>query len=541
MIPEKTEVIRSFIVGCGVVDEESSPSEHRGVGFRSLPYPMGPIALALSGDRGHLATLAAKHHRDEDNNRLDGKWDPIEPSMHAQNTINPIRRIVDVMNVEPNPDKALLKLHIGDPSITGIMPTHPNVNRAVLNALLSGKYNGYGPATGFPEVCQALAEFVSTPESHVDAEDITLTSGCSHALQLAIEALAGPGKNILVPRPGFPLYATLMRPHDIEERYYNLCMDKNWQADLEQMDSLIDDHTAAIVVNNPNNPTGAVYSREHLEDILKLAQKHRVPIIADEIYGDMVFGGAHFYPMHTLKPKVPLLTCDGISKRYLVPGWRLGWLIVHDVDGAFAKVRTAIRQLAQKIVGPCALMQGALPSILRDTPDDFFQRTRDILSENVDIVCRELADAPGVSPVRAQGAMYMMIGVDINSFPEFDGEEALIKALISEESLYCLPGSAFSSPGAIRFVLTHSAETIVDACQRLKAFCQRHYHKAPAKRQVQPTPQGVDQNVSGKVRSVRALSLRKALLSGAHLLKRSQSSSSGNCDRTVVPVEVSAQ
>jgi tyrosine aminotransferase len=442
--------------------------------------------------------------------------------MHAQNTINPIRRIVDVMNVEPNPEKAFLKLHIGDPSITGILPTHPKVNQAVVEALMSGQYNGYGPAHGYVHVREALAKFVSTPESHVDADDITLTSGCSHALQLAIEAIAGPGKNILVPKPGFPLYVTLMRPHDIEERYYNLLMDKNWEADLEHMDSLIDENTAAIVVNNPNNPTGAVYSRQHLEDILKLAQKHRVPVIADEIYGDMVFGGAHFYPMHTLEPKVPLFTCDGISKRYLVPGWRLGWLIVHDVDNAFAKVKVGIRQLAQKIVGPCALMQGALPAILNRTPEEFFQRTRDILSENVDIVMRELANVAGISPVRAQGAMYMMIGVDIRSFPEFDGEEAFIKALISEESLYCLPGSAFNSPGAIRFVMTHSSETMLDACLRLKAFCRRHHHVDPLKKDSSMLTGSIKVSSNIKSQPGRALAMRKSLLSGAHLMKKNK-------------------
>jgi len=535
MIPEKTEAIRSLMVACD--DEESSQSQHD---LLNGPYPMG---LAMSGDSGHLAVLAAKHYRDSNNNRVDGKWDPIEASLHAQNTINPIRRIVDVMNVQPNPDKKLLQLHIGDPSITGILPTHEKVNQAVMEALVSGKYNGYGPAIGYAHVREALAKFVSTEESCVDAEDITLTSGCSHALQLAIEALAGPGKNILVPKPGFPLYMTLMRPHDIEDRFYNLRMEKNWEADLDHMESLIDDNTAAIVVNNPNNPTGAVYSRQHLEDILKLAQKHRVPIIADEIYGDMVFGGAKFHPMHTLKPKVPLLTCDGISKRYLVPGWRLGWLIVHDVDDALVKVRQAIRQLAQKIVGPCALMQGALPAILRNTPEEFFQRTRDILSENVDIVCRELIDVPGISPIRAQGAMYMMIGVDIRSFPEFDGEEALIKALISEESLYCLPGSAFNSPGAIRFVMTHASESMFEACQRLKAFCQRHRHIDPLKRDTQQqqsmqstTTTMIDCLNEIKIQPGRSLAMMKSLLSGAHLFKNNNNNCSGKDANSLLPV-----
>lgn len=242
-------------------------------------------------------------------------WDVIEPSLHSQNTVNPIRRIVDVMNVEPNPDKELIKLNIGDPTVSGILPTHPKVTQAVMDALTSGKYNGYGPAVGFPEVREALAEYISLPEAPVTADDIVLTSGCSHALQLAIEALADPGQNILVPRPGFPLYATLMNPLGVFEKYYNLLAEKGWEADLIQMEKLIDNNTAAIVVNNPNNPCGAVYSREHLEKICRLAEKYRLPIIADEIYGDMIYGGAKFHPMATLRPKVPILTCDGISKR----------------------------------------------------------------------------------------------------------------------------------------------------------------------------------------------------------------------------------
>jgi len=245
--------------------------------------------------------------------------------------------------------------------------------------------------------------------------------------------------------------------------------------------------------------------------------------------------------MHTLKPKVPMLTCDGISKRYLVPGWRLGWLIVHDVDDAMVQIRTAVRQLAQKIVGPCALMQGALPAILQNTPQEFFQRTRDILEENVDIVCRELVNVPGITPIKAQGAMYMMIGMDIRSFPEFDGEEALIKALISEESLYCLPGSAFNSPGAIRFVMTHSAAAMFDACQRLKAFCHRHHHVDPLKRDQQsisPT-KAIDQNEI-KIQPGRSLAMRKSLLSGAHLMKKNKKNNSTN-GNTLLSVVVPAQ
>lgn len=243
------------------------------------------------------------------------KWKALPPSIHAENTINPILDIVHVMDVKPNSDKQPLKLNIGDPTVCRIFATHSKVTEAVTQSLLSGRYNGYGPSVGFPEVRKALADFVTHPEAPVIADDIVLGNGCSHALQMAIEAIADPGQNILVPRPCFSMYATLMKPHGIEDRFYNLIMEKGWEADLKHMDSQIDDKTAAIIVNNPSNPCGAVYSKSHLEDILKLAQKRRVPIIADEIYGSMVYNGAKFYPMATLKPKVPIITCDGISKR----------------------------------------------------------------------------------------------------------------------------------------------------------------------------------------------------------------------------------
>lgn len=242
-------------------------------------------------------------------------WGEVKPTEFSVNTVNPIRRIVDAMAIQPNPKKDLISLHIGDPTIAGILPTHSIVSQAVVDSVASGKYNGYGPAFGILEARQAVADWVSCPTAPISAEDIILTSGCSHALEMAIEVLAGPGQNLLIPSPGFPLYQTLSVPLDVEPRHYPLLMDRNWEVDIEALESLIDSKTAAILINNPSNPCGAVYSREHLEAILRLADRCKIPIIADEIYGDMVYDGAVFHPMATLEPKVPILTCDGISKR----------------------------------------------------------------------------------------------------------------------------------------------------------------------------------------------------------------------------------
>lgn len=119
----------------------------------------------------------------------------------------------------------------------------------------------------------------------------------------------------------------------------------------------------------------------------------------------MVYDGAVFHSLATLSPKVPIITCDGIAKRYLVPGWRLGWLIIHDRFGVLSEIKKGIVALSQKIVGPCALVQGALPRILKETPQSYFDNIKDVISVNANIVYSILSRVPGLKPLRPQGAM----------------------------------------------------------------------------------------------------------------------------------------
>lgn len=122
-------------------------------------------------------------------------------------------------------------------------------------------------------------------------------------------------------------------------RSYNLLPQKNWEVDLNYMEQLIDNDTCAIVINNPSNPCGSVFSKEHIYEILKIAEKHFLPIIADEIYEHMVFPGTKYYSFSSLSKNVPILSCGGLTKRFIVPGWRLGWIVIHDRNNAFHDVR----------------------------------------------------------------------------------------------------------------------------------------------------------------------------------------------------------
>ncbi|CAD6190216.1 unnamed protein product [Caenorhabditis auriculariae] len=408
-------------------------------------------------------------HRQVSRKSMD--WRTMPQSAHSRNTVNPVRKIADACQVTPNPNKRLLKLHLGDPSVGGMLPPSPVAVQAMHEAVDSHAFDGYGPAVGDLAARQAVVDRYSVPSASFTADDVILASGCSHALQMAIEAIAGPGDSILVPHPGFPLYSTLCRPHGIVDRAYHITMTDGVRIDLNYLESLIDETTKAIIVNNPGNPTGAVFTKEHLQEILRVAHKHRLVIIADEIYGDLVYNGAEFHPIATLSPKVPVLTCDGIAKRWMVPGWRLGWVIVHDRYKVLSQIKLGMVALSQKIVGPCALVQGALPKILKDTPEEYFVYTRNVIQENANAIAEVLEVVPGLTAIKPQGAMYMMIGVDKATYGDDVG---FCQALIREESVFCLPGQAFSAPGYFRIVLTSNLAEMREAAERIRDYCLRH-------------------------------------------------------------------
>jgi tyrosine aminotransferase len=190
----------------------------------------------------------------------------------------------------------------------------------------------------------------------VALQDIVIASGCSGAIDIALTGLLNPGDNILLPKPAFPLYQVICDAHKIQVKFYNLLPEKNWEADLAHLESLVDENTKAILVNNPSNPCGSVYSKEHLQQILAVADHHKLPVIADEIYGDMVFGNNMFFPMATLTKTVPVISVGGLAKKFLIPGWRVGWLMVHDRNNTLKDVRTAYFKLSQLILGASSLV-----------------------------------------------------------------------------------------------------------------------------------------------------------------------------------------
>ncbi len=320
-----------------------------------------------------------------------------------------------------------------------------------------------------------MANHVSCSGAKLTGEDVVLCSGCSCALDLCISALANAGDNILIPRPGFSLYSTLAVGLGIEVKEYDLIPEKSWEADLDHMASLVDENTRAIIVNNPSNPCGSVFSEQHLKDILTVAEKHCLPIIADEIYDHFVFSGSRYIPIASLTTTVPVLSCGGLTKRFLVPGWRMGWITIHDRNDIFGQeVRDGLKRLSQRIIGANTLIQGALPIILKETPQSFFDTTIEVIERNAKLAYERLSQVPGLSPVMPAGAMYMMVGIDRSQFPVFRSDLEIVETLIKEQSVFCLPGKCFNIDDFFRIVLTIPERFMHEACDRIEEFCLQH-------------------------------------------------------------------
>lgn len=397
----------------------------------------------------------------------------VKASQAAKNTVNPLRAITDRKN-ETNPAKDVISLSIGDPTVYGNLGTHEYVREKVKAAVDSHKYDGYPPSTGYEAARTSVAKYYSTPEAPVGAADIILASGASGALEIAFTALINPGENILIPLPAFSLYDCISTSKGFEVRRYKLLPERNWEADIEHMRSLIDDKTRAILVNNPSNPCGCVYSKEHLEQILAVADEFKVPIISDEIYADMAFSRYTFYPLASLTKSVPILTIGGLAKRFLIPGWRVGWIIIHDRNDILKEVRPGMNALTQLILGPNSLIQSTLPDILHNTPKEFFEATNKTLEDNANFAFERVSRIPGLKPIRAQGAMYEMIEIEISKMKDIENDIDFMRKLLAEESVFVLPGNIFNCPNFFRIVTCPPKEKLEIAFTRMEEFCKRH-------------------------------------------------------------------
>lgn len=363
----------------------------------------------------------------------------IRPARRTDDIRYAVRDIVALAQQAAANGREMLYLNIGDPNLFDFQ-TPPHLIEAVHKAMRDN-LNGYAPSSGLEQAVMAV---------HHEAErkgirsivHTYITSGASEAIELALAALADPGTNVLTPSPGYPLYTAVLAKLGVENRAYYLDESADWAPDADDIAARIDERTRAIVLINPNNPTGAMYPRAVLERIVELAIRHNLVIFSDEIYDKLVFDDQQHLSTASLSQEAKVITFNGLSKSYVVPGWRVGWGVVSGPQAELADYCEAIRKMERARLCANHPEQYAIKPAL-EGPQDHLADMLARLQRRRDITTQRLNAIPGISCVRPAGAFY--------AFPRLEldvSDDEFVGRLIREAGVVTVPGSGFGQkPG----------------------------------------------------------------------------------------------
>lgn len=296
------------------------------------------------------------------------KWTKKPVAAKRAEVLNPIRATLEKdFKVPQDPPVPLINLTLGEPTKANGYPLPEVTKQAVQEAVDSEAHNGYTHSSGSLPARQAVVDKFSTEEAPFEADDVLLTFGCSGAQYTVFSAMCEAGDNVLVPKPGFPLCLPITQNLGVELRHYELDPEKDFDIKLDTLESQIDDKTKFIMIVNPSNPCGSVFSKSHMEEIIAVSEKHQIPIVADEIYYGFSYDESKpFYSFPHVNTTIPIITLGAISKIYGVPGWRLGWVIVYNRHGYFDDILDKMKKLSMIWLHPCSIVQHALIKILKE-------------------------------------------------------------------------------------------------------------------------------------------------------------------------------
>ena len=368
----------------------------------------------------------------------------------------------------------IISLNIGNPGLFGFR-TPETMRLAMIENL--GSAEPYCHQQGIFPAREAVVMQQQNRGIHgVTADEVFIGNGVSELIDLSLRALLNPGDEVLVPSPDYPLWSAAVALNGGTVRHYACSVDNDFVPDIEEIESLVTDRTKAIVVINPNNPSGAVYDRDTLMALAALAEQRNLVVLADEIYDQMVYDDAEFIPMATLVDKSVCLTYSGLSKVYRACGYRVGWCVFsgdleHASDYIHGMELLAALRLCSNVPGQWAV-QTALGG---------FQSIRGLvkpggrLYQSRQAVIERVAASKYLSVQRPMGAMYAFLRLD----PRFEGrfdDQAFALELLENHHVLVAPGSSFNTPYSDHFRITTlpDTDTINIVFDRMESCLAQH-------------------------------------------------------------------
>ncbi|MDJ0765952.1 MAG: aminotransferase class I/II-fold pyridoxal phosphate-dependent enzyme [Myxococcota bacterium] len=378
-----------------------------------------------------------------------------------------IRDIVMMADALKKQGREVVHLNIGDP-ITYDFATPPHIIDAIYQELLNGN-TGYSPSHGIAAAVQAIGQEAER-KGIVNISQICVTHGASEGIELALTALVNPGENVLMPTPGYPLYTAVLSKIGAIANPYYLDEGNEWQPDVADIANKVNDKTRAIVVINPNNPTGSIADEATLGQIVELARQHGLLIFADEIYDKILLEGKPPTPLAKIAQDHPCITFNGLSKSYIGPGLRMGWAIITGDPKAHADFTDAFMKMARARLCPTTPMQGAISAALQGDQSHLADMSARLKTRR-DLVVSRINAMDGFQCVVPKGAFYVFPTIqDAASDWDFAVD------LLEETGVVTVPGTGFGQrPGTkhLRIVLLPPEDVLNQAMDKLAAFVDK--------------------------------------------------------------------
>ncbi len=368
----------------------------------------------------------------------------------------------------------IIKLNIGNLAPFGFEAPEEIQQDVILNLPNS---SGYSDSKGMFAARKAIMHYCQSKNIRgVGLDDIYIGNGASELIVMAMQGLLNQGDEVLVPAPDYPLWTAAVTLAGGTPRHY-LCDEANdWNPDLADMRSKITPNTRAIVVINPNNPTGALYSDEILKEIIQLAREHELIVFADEIYDKMLYDGATHTSMASMADDVLFVTMNGLSKNYRACGYRVGWMVLsgekkHGQDYINGLTILASMRLCSNVPGQFAI-QTALGG---------YQSINDLvapsgrLCKQRDLAYKLLTAIPGVTCVKPKAGLYLFPRFDPKIYPIANDQQFILE-LLEAEKVLVVQGSGFNwiHPDHIRVVFLPNADDLTDAIGRIARFLENY-------------------------------------------------------------------
>jgi alanine-synthesizing transaminase len=368
----------------------------------------------------------------------------------------------------------ILKLNIGNPAPFGFAAPDEIIQDVIRNL---PNAEGYTASKGLFAARKAIMHECQQLEiPNVELEDIFLGNGASELIVMAMQALLNNGDEILVPAPDYPLWTAAVNLAGGKARHYLCDEQSDWFPDLADIKSKITDKTRGIVVINPNNPTGSVYSKDVLEALVQLARDHNLIIFADEIYSKILYDDAEFHPMGRLAQDVLCVSFNGLSKAYRLAGFRSGWMVI---SGAKHRARNYIEGL--EMLASMRLCANVPAMYAVQTALGGYQSINELiipggrLRDQRDAAMKALELIPGLSCVKPKGALYLFPKIDLKKYPIKDDQQMVLDFLIQEKVLI-VQGTAFNWPDRdhFRVVFLPREDDLKKAIHKFGDFLSRY-------------------------------------------------------------------